>query len=163
MGRSCQNFIRLITGNLNRLAWWKVVPNFGKLKDLKVRCFLNWGNRWLCSHILTKAFSNLKRVCCSRAALTRCRGLVFLYAVKALDWLEYVGKGVSAAMMYAELLEQELIWHLRELYQSLRSFKAEFYTLRHCSSQSSKTAICATVGFNLNSNVKLNTCFTSLT
>jgi len=42
--------------------------------------------------------------------LTRCNaGLVFLYAVKALDGLEYVGKGVSAAMMYSELLEQELI------------------------------------------------------
>ena len=31
-----------------------------------------------------------------------------------------------------------------------------------CSSQSSKTAICVAVGFNLNSNVKLNTCFSSL-
>ena len=124
MGRDCQNFIEPITGNLNRFAWWKVVPYFGKLKDLKVPCFLNRGNSWLCSHIVTKAFSNLKRVCCSTAALTRCRGLVFLYAVKALDWLEYVGKGVSAAMMYSELLEQELIWHLRELYQSLPSFKA---------------------------------------
>ena len=137
MGRSCQNFIGAITGSLNWLPWWKVVPNCGSLKDLKAPFFFNRGNPWLCSHILTKLFSNLKRVCCSRAAFTcSSAGLVFLYAVKALHWLEYVGKSPSAGIMYSELLEQELIWPLRELYQSLRSFKAELYTLRHCSSDS---------------------------
>jgi hypothetical protein len=46
MGRSCQNFMQPIIGNLNRLPGWKVTPNCGSLKDLKAPCFLNRGNPW---------------------------------------------------------------------------------------------------------------------
>jgi len=125
LGRSCHNFMQPITGSLNRLPWLKVVPNCGSLKDLKAPFFLTEGTGGENSHIMTKLFSNLKRVCCSRAGFTRSSaGPVFLYVVKALDWLEYVGKGPSAGIMYSELLDQELIWHLRELYQSLHYFHA---------------------------------------
>ena len=125
MGRDHLALTSPILGILILLTWMGLAANGGKVNDRNCPGFLNLGKPKPRSHIEVKACSNRFSTCCKTADGTALQsGLVFLASVKAWHWLANVGRPALAGMTYSLLIEQALIRHDLDLYQSLRSPRA---------------------------------------